>query len=163
MVIYDANSDVKMLDAPVVYFSKFKNHTHSLRNSTQIIVDGRVVKRPGVRMEFKDHRASTKDPRIVEMMDKEVLTNKKWSAIMYKAPSEKEMERAKTVTRKLMEARKKIIEEMGDEVPQAEVGQTPKNFQEFLKKERAALEKAKSRLVTGRRSVGNLSGRTMGE
>jgi hypothetical protein len=144
----------------VTYFSKFKNHTHSLRNATEIIVDGRVVKRPGIRATFRDHRFSTNDPRIVEIMDNEVLTQKKWASIMYKAPSAQELDRARKVAAKLAEAKKKIIEEMGDEVPQAEIGQTPKNFQEFLKRERAHLEKEKSRLIQGRRSVGNLTGRT---
>ena len=152
--------DFKPLKEPVTYFSKFKNHTHTIRSTSTVIIDGKAVKRSPLHLEFKDNRAVTKDPRIVEAMDNDILTETKWSSIMYKAPTREEQERAKKVAAKLAEARKKILEEMGDEVPKPEMGSRPKDFKEFLVKEKAAVEKSKSNLVQGRRSVGDLSGRT---
>lgn len=152
--------DVKYLKEPVIYFSKYKNHTHTIRSTSTIIIDGKTVKRPPLHLVFKDNKATTKDPRVVEIMDNDILTQKKWSSIMYKAPTREEQERAKKVSAKLADARKKILAEMGDDIAKPEVGARPKSFKDFLSKEEKALEKSEQKLVQGRRSVGDLSGRT---
>jgi len=153
--------DFKPLKEPVTYFSKYKTHTHTVRGASTMVIDGKTVSRPAVTIEFREHKAVTSDPRIVDAMDNDVLTVKKWSTIMYKAPTREEQERAKKVAAKLVEARKKILAEMGDDIPKPQVGSRPKNFKEFLAKEEKAVGKAKEKLVQGRRSVGDVSGRTV--
>lgn len=145
----------------MTYFSKFKTHTHTVRTASQMVIDGKTVTRPPLKIQFNDHKATTRDPRVVDAMDNDVLTVKKWSTIMYKAPTREEQERAKKVAVKLAEARKKILAEMGDSIPKPEKGERPKNFQEFLKREETAVKNSKDRLVQGRRSVGDLGGRTV--
>ena len=153
--------DFTPLKEPVIYFSKYKNHTHILRPTAVMVIDGKTIKRNKLAIDFHDNKAMTTDPRIVKIMDEEVLTQKKWSRVMYKAPTMEEQKRAKKVAAKLAEARKKVLEEMGEEHPSPELGERPKNFQEFLAKEKAAIASSKNRLVQGRRSVGDLSGRTV--
>ncbi len=155
--------DFTPLKEPVTYFSKYGTHTHTVRTSSEIIIDGKIVKRPSLKIVFTNHKCVTRDPRIVEAMDNEILIYKKWSNIMYKAPTREEQERAKKVAKKLADARRKILEEMGSEVPKPEVGKRPDKkegeFKKFLEKEEQSIKSAKERLVTGRRSVGDAGGK----
>lgn len=156
MVITVRPERKERLKEPVVYFSKQKRHTHSLRSTRQIIVEGRVVRESGMKVEFKDGRAVVYDPEVVKEMDR-CLEQPKWARIMFRGPDKKEIERAAVVGAKIAAARKKIIEEEGSPVAKPAAGGS--TFKDFLEKQKAAPDStskpATAGVVTGRRGVAN--------
>ena len=149
MVVTVVPKRKERLKEPVVYFSKQQNHTHSLQSIRQIIVDGRVVRTPGMRVDFKGGRAAVYDPDVVEAMDK-CLEHPKWAGMMFRAPGKEEIARAAEVGKKIEDARKKIIEESGS--PKAAPAAGGETFKKFLEKQKAA---SKPNVVKGARSIAN--------
>jgi hypothetical protein len=149
MVITVRADRKERLKDPVVYFSKHQNHTHSLHSIRQIIVDGRVVRTPGMRVNFKNGRAEVYDPDVVAEMDK-CLEQPKWAGIMFRAPGKQEIARAAEVGKKIEEARKKIIADSGP--PKAAPAAGGETFKKFLEKQKAA---SKPNVVKGARSIAN--------
>ena len=152
MVITVRPERKERLKEPVVYFSKQKRHTHSLRSTRQIIVDGRVVKERGMRVEFKDGRAVVYDPEVVKEMDR-CLEHPKWASLMFRGPDKEEIARAARVGEKIAIARKKIIAEEGSPVAKPAAG--GESFTAFREKHKATPKPAAAGVVTGRRGVAN--------
>ena len=149
MVITVNPGQKERLKEPVVYYSKQQNHTHSLRSIRQIIVDGRVVRQPGMRVDFKNGMATVYDPEVVAEMDR-CLEQPKWAGMMFRAPGKEEIARAADVGKKIEDARKRIIEESGS--PKAAPAAGGETFKKFLEKQKAA---PKPPTVKGRRSIGD--------
>lgn len=118
----------ELLDEPVVYFSKWRNHVHTVRNPREIVIDGKVVKIPGVRLKFTNNKATVRDVETLELME-EQLNDPKVARIIHRSPSSSEIKRSIEVAKEIEAAKKKIIEKHGPPTPKPS-----ESFADYLKK-----------------------------
>jgi hypothetical protein len=148
------------------YHSKAKNLTITLRSvGNKHIVNGEVIRVPGLRAEFNNHVLRTDNEELIKALDKLLHPDhhryKYWGHKFQKEPSDAVKKEAREMAEKVEAAKRKAVQEVMEKESKTKVEKATAaqgevtDFKKFLqsRKSKEAPSKPAERIVRGARDV----------